>query len=127
MTMELGIFLRWFTLVCSYISDVFLCHHAQSYLGFAFALCCVVDLESCLLSCPGSSVGRALCLGGRVSWESHLPPFSLKRVLSCWCCDALALFPLSCDAAIYIFSEIFKEQRLECNSPGVGPGPPGPW
>ena len=27
------------------------------------ALYCVVDLEPCLLSCPGSSVGRALCLG----------------------------------------------------------------
>ena len=50
-----------------------LCHHAQSYLGFAFALCCVVlccvvlccvvlcfvvDLESCMLSCPGISVGE---------------------------------------------------------------------
>ena len=33
-----------------------------SYLGFAFALSCVVDLEPCLLSCPGSSAGRALCL-----------------------------------------------------------------
>ena len=38
-----------------------------SDLGFSFALscvvlCCVVDLESCLLSCPGSSVVRELCL-----------------------------------------------------------------
>ena len=33
------------------------------YLGFAFALCCVVlccvvDLESCILSCPSISVGE---------------------------------------------------------------------
>ena len=37
------------------------------------SLCCVVDLEPCLLSCPGSSVGRTLCLGSRVSWV-RVPP-----------------------------------------------------
>ena len=67
------------TPVFSYISSYgFLCHHAQSYLRFAFVF--VVDLESCLLSC---SVGRALCLDCRVS---GVPPgaahFSLKNVLS---------------------------------------------
>ena len=40
----------------------FLCS-TQSDLGLlAFALCCIVDFGSCLLVCPGSSVGRALCL-----------------------------------------------------------------
>ena len=66
------------------LSGGFLCHHAQSYLGFAFALCCVVlccvvDLESCMLSCPGISVGEQSVWVG-------VPPraanFSLKNVLS---------------------------------------------
>ena len=61
-------------------------------------LCCVVDLEPCLLSCPGSSVGRALCLESRVSWV-RVPPraalFPLKKVLSwlmllCLLCTCLA-------------------------------------
>ena len=38
--------------------DGFLCHHAQLF-GVCLALCCVVDLEPCLPSCPGNSVGRA--------------------------------------------------------------------
>ena len=45
-------------------------------------LCCVADLESCLLSCPGSSVGRALCLVSRVSCVRVPPraaPFSLEK------------------------------------------------
>ena len=49
----------------------------------AFALCCIVDFGPCLLVCPGSSVGRALCLNRRVShgFESHLGQliFSLKK------------------------------------------------
>ena len=55
---------------CSYIlSEGFLCHSTE-YWGLT--LCCIVDLEPCPLSCPGSSVGRALCLESRVSWvESH--------------------------------------------------------
>ena len=40
---------------------------------WGLTLCCVVDLESCLLSCPGSSVGRVLCLVSRVSWV-RVPP-----------------------------------------------------
>ena len=48
----------------------------------AFALCCIVDFGPCLLVCPGSSVGRALCLDCRVSWV-RVPPraalFSLKK------------------------------------------------
>ena len=39
----------------------------------AFALCCIVDFGPCLLVCPGSSVGRALCLDCRVSWV-RVPP-----------------------------------------------------
>ena len=31
----------------------------MSDLGFAFALCCVVDLGPSLLSCPGSSVVKS--------------------------------------------------------------------
>ena len=45
-------------------------------------LCCIVDLEPCLLSCPGSSVGRALCLESRVSWVRVPPraaPFSFEK------------------------------------------------
>ena len=46
-------------------------------------LCCVVDLEPCLLSCPGSSAGRALCLESGVSWV-RVPPRAapLKKELS---------------------------------------------
>ena len=74
LNLEMGVFGGLVTPVCSYIlSDGFLCHHAQSYLGFDFALCCVVDLEPCLLSYPGCSVGRALCLVSRVSWV-RVPP-----------------------------------------------------
>ena len=32
-------------------NDSFLCHHPESW--FTIALCCVVDFEPCLLSCPG--------------------------------------------------------------------------
>ena len=39
----------------------------------AFALCCIVHFGPCLLGCPGSSVGRALCLDCRVSWV-RVPP-----------------------------------------------------
>ena len=43
---------------------------------------CIVDFGPCLLVCPGSSVGRALCLDCRVSWV-RVPPraalFSLKK------------------------------------------------
>ena len=65
-------------------------------LGFYFVLC-IVDLEPCLLSCPGSSVGRALCLESRVSgFESHPGQllFPLKKVLSWFVGYALALHPL---------------------------------
>ena len=48
-------------------------------------LCCVVDLEPCLLSCPGSSVGRALCLVSGVSWV-RVPPRAAKRSCPGWCC-----------------------------------------
>ena len=87
-------------------------------------LCCVIDLEPCLLSCPGSSVGRALCLVsgllscpgssvGRalclvsgVSWVRVPPraaPFSKKElswlVLLCLLCTCLA--PL--DSCTHLF------------------------
>ena len=45
--------------------NISMCHSTE-YWGLT--LSCVVDLEPCLLSCPGSSVGRALCLESRVSW-----------------------------------------------------------
>ena len=63
-------------------------------MGVDFALCCrlralpaellpcVVDLEPCLLSCPDSSVGRALCLVSGVSWVRVPPraaPFSFEK------------------------------------------------
>ena len=76
-------------LFCS-ICATYLCHSTE-YWGLTLpcvVLCCVVDLEPCLLSCPGSSVGRALCVVSGVSWV-RVPP-------SCpgWCCYALALHPL---------------------------------
>ena len=88
LSLELGVFGGLITPVCSYIlSEGFLCHSTR-VLGFDFALCCVVlccvvDLEPCLLSCPGSSVGRALCLVCRVSWVRVPPcraaPFSFEK------------------------------------------------
>ena len=47
----------------------------------AFALCCIVDFGPCLLVCPGSSVGRALCLYCRVSWV-RVPPRAALSSLS---------------------------------------------
>ena len=41
--------------------------HSYWGLTLPLPLCCVVDLEPCLLSCPGSSVGRALWLTGEQS------------------------------------------------------------
>ena len=69
LNLEMGVFGGVITPVCSYID---FCAIAE-YWGLTLpciVLC--VDLEPFLLSCPGSSVGRALCLESRVSWvESH--------------------------------------------------------
>ena len=48
---------------------------------FDFVLCCIGDLEPCLLSCPGSSVGRALCLESRVNkaTPTGTTPFSKEK------------------------------------------------
>ena len=55
------------------VRHTFLCS-TQSDLGLlAFALCCIVDFGPCLLVCPGSSLGRALCIDCRVSWV-RVPP-----------------------------------------------------
>ena len=85
LSLELGVFGGLITPVCSYIlSEGFLCHSTE-YWGLTLpcvVLCCVVDLEPCLLSCPGSSVGRALCLVCRVSWVRVPPraaPFSFEK------------------------------------------------
>ena len=51
----------------------FLCHHAQSFLGFAFALCCVVlccvvDLKSCLIL-----LQQSVALPGQFRFHSNSP------------------------------------------------------
>ena len=53
------------------LSYEFLCP-TQSDLGFA-CLCIVLYSRLCCIVCPGSSVGRALCLDCRVSWV-RVPP-----------------------------------------------------
>ena len=100
LNLELGVFGGLITPVCSYIlSEGFLCHSTENW-GLTLpcvVLCCVVDLEPCLLSCPGSSVGRALCLESRVLWVRVPPRAALFSVLvGVALCTCLA--PLdSCD------------------------------
>ena len=50
-----------------------------------FALCCIVDFGPYLLVCPGSSVGRALCLDCRVSWV-RVPPRAAHFFFEKKCC-----------------------------------------
>ena len=82
-------------------------------LGFAFVLCCVVDLEPCLLSCPGSSVGRALCLESRVSWVRVSPraaPFSSEK----------GVFPVGvANRSFQVFVSICVFVRLQPITPTV--------
>ena len=99
------------------LSSEFLCP-TQSNLGFAFALCCIVDFGPCLLVCPGSSMGRALCLDCRVSWN-RVPPraahfiFEKSAVLGAVELFALHLCYLSphYDSCILLCMEIW---RLGC-------------
>ena len=57
----------------------------------AFALCCIVDFGPCLLVCPGSSVGRALCLDCRVSWVRVPPGQLIVSLKKCVVLGAVAL------------------------------------
>ena len=107
------------TPACSYNSCV---PHRVIWGLLAFALCCIVDFGPCLLVCPGSSVGRALCLDRRVSrgFESHLGQliFSLKKVLS-W----VQLNCLLCTCVVYHLTMIHTYSDFQrfvfCTAPRV--------
>ena len=62
LSLELGVFGGLVTPVCSYIlSESLLCHSTAVEVCLCLVLYCVGDLNPpYLLSCPGSSVGRAL-------------------------------------------------------------------
>ena len=59
--LELGVIGGLITPVCSYmLSESLLCHSTVVGGLPCVVLCCVVDSNPYQLSCPGSSVGRAL-------------------------------------------------------------------
>ena len=82
----------------------------------AFAVCCIVDFGPCLLVCPGSSVGRALCLDCRVSWV-RVPPraalfsFGEKSVVL----GAVELFALHlCYLSLLLGKKVLSWVQLNC-------------
>ena len=79
----------------------------------AFAVCCIVDFGPCPLVCPGSSVGRALCLDCRVSWVRVPPRAALLSLEKSVVLGAVELFALHlCFLSPHYDSCILLSRRL---------------
>ena len=51
----------------------FLCHHAQSFLGFAFALCCVLGVAFALCCVVLILFQQSVALPGQFRFHSNSP------------------------------------------------------